>query len=140
MEKEWTVGSEVKRRRRALDLTQEQVGEKLSVNKSLVGHWESGHTTIKLSHLKRLADVLGCAMRDLVSSEPVEPFDLIRRNAAAHGVMPVFDQSMSDIEFVTLATNLVFNCSAQQRKMLRALLSSADSADDGKTEETGSLI
>lgn len=57
----------IKKRRTAMHLTQQKLGERVGVSQSAVGMWESGIRTPQTKILLKLAEVLGCTVDDLVS-------------------------------------------------------------------------
>lgn len=64
------MGSRLKEKRTDLGLTQKQLAERARVSWRTVQVWESsGTATAKAGALKRVADVLGCNMEELVDGE-----------------------------------------------------------------------
>lgn len=57
----------IKKRRRAMHLTQQKLGERIGVSQSAVGMWESGVRTPQTKFLLKLAQALGCTVDDLLS-------------------------------------------------------------------------
>lgn len=60
------------RLRRSADMTQCELAAKLQVNKSLVGHWETGLCLPRFVNLVHLAELLGCSLDDLMRGEVLE--------------------------------------------------------------------
>lgn len=56
----------ISERRRAANLTQEDVASKLGVSRQTVGKWESGRATPELDKLVALCDLLECSLDELV--------------------------------------------------------------------------
>lgn len=55
------MGDRIKERRTALGLTQEELGDKLGVQKSAIAKYENGRVeNIKRSVIQKMAEVLGC--------------------------------------------------------------------------------
>lgn len=54
-----------------MDLTQAELGKRLSVNQQLVARWEIGETNPKLHHLVALVAALGVSADQLLGIEPV---------------------------------------------------------------------
>ena len=68
MEKE-TTGERIRLRRKALNLTQKAVAEKISVSHVAISQWEKEETLPRGENLLRLAEVLGCAPAWLVDGD-----------------------------------------------------------------------
>ena len=62
--------------RKALQLTQEDIADKLGVTRQSVAKWESGETVPDLDKCKLLADTLGVSLDDLANYESDENFGL----------------------------------------------------------------
>ncbi len=56
----------ISERRRASNLTQEDVASRLGVSRQTIGKWESGKATPELDKLVALCDLLGCSLDELV--------------------------------------------------------------------------
>ena len=57
-----TMGNRIKERRKALHMTQDELGEKLGVQKSAVAKWENGRVeNIKRSVIQKMATILECS-------------------------------------------------------------------------------
>ena len=52
--------------RKAAGLTQQQLADKMGVNRSTVAMWETGVNAPKTKMLLALAEVLGCSVEDLL--------------------------------------------------------------------------
>lgn len=68
MEKE-TTGERIRFRRKALNLTQKAVAEKISVSHVAISQWEKEETLPRGENLLRLAEALGCAPAWLVDGD-----------------------------------------------------------------------
>ena len=66
------IGSRVKQRRKALNLTQEKLAEKLSVSVGYVSQVERGITKISLDLLGEISDILACDIAELVTDSSVK--------------------------------------------------------------------
>lgn len=62
--------------RKALQMTQEDIAEKLGVTRQSVAKWESGETVPDLDKCKFLADIFGVSLDDLANYESDENFGL----------------------------------------------------------------
>lgn len=78
MATEVPVGTRIKKRRQVLGLTQQQLAERLDVNRSTVADWERGKH-FPLRYLGKVEDVLGISLSDDGPEPPVIPPDLQRR-------------------------------------------------------------
>lgn len=72
-----TVGDKIKARRKALGLTQTELGEKLGVQKNAVSKWECGRVDdIPGSKIRAMAALFGVAPSYLIDDEEdAVPFD-----------------------------------------------------------------
>jgi transcriptional regulator with XRE-family HTH domain len=61
--------SEMKRRRARLAITQAELAEHADVRLATIGRLEIGNRRPSIDLLERLADVLGCRVRDLLVEE-----------------------------------------------------------------------
>lgn len=66
------IGSRIKQKRKALNLTQENLAEKLSVSVGYVSQVERGITKISLDLLGEISDILGCDIAELVTDSSVK--------------------------------------------------------------------
>lgn len=65
-----TIGDRIKKQRKSLDLTQEELGTKIGVTKSSVSQWESGMTkSLTGKNLTGLAEALGVTEKWLVTGK-----------------------------------------------------------------------
>lgn len=62
--------------RKVLQLTQEDVAEKLGVTRQSVAKWESGESVPDLDKCKQLAEIFGVSLDDLANYEPEENLGL----------------------------------------------------------------
>ena len=62
--------------RKLLQLTQEDLAEKLGVTRQSVAKWEAGESIPDLDKCKQLADVFGVSLDDLANYEPEENLGL----------------------------------------------------------------
>ncbi len=65
------LGQRIMRRRQALDMTQEELAQRVNVNRSTIGNWESGKHFPK-RYLGKLEAVLGIAL-DPPDDQPLSP-------------------------------------------------------------------
>ena len=62
--------------RKLMNLTQEDVAEKVGVSRQAVAKWEAGDTTPDLEKARLLAETLGVSLDDLTNYEPAERMGL----------------------------------------------------------------
>ena len=62
--------------RKLLQLTQEDLAEKLGVTRQSVAKWEAGESIPDLDKCKQLADIFGVSLDDLANYEPEENLGL----------------------------------------------------------------
>ena len=60
------TGREIRKRRRAQDMTQEQLAEAVGVSVSFIGHIERGARVMSLNTFVRICRALGCAIDDII--------------------------------------------------------------------------
>ena len=72
-----TVGEKIKAERKALGLTQTELGEKLGVQKNAVSKWECGRVDdIPSSKIKAMAAIFGVSPSYLIDDEAAPPVRL----------------------------------------------------------------
>lgn len=62
-------GSEILKRRKALGLTQKELGVKCGVSAVTIGHWENNRNQFNAVNLFRLCAALACAPSDIVEDD-----------------------------------------------------------------------
>ena len=62
--------------RKVLQLTQEDIAEKLGVTRQSVAKWEAGQSIPDLDKCKQLADIFGVSLDDLANYEPEDNLGL----------------------------------------------------------------
>ena len=62
--------------RKVLQMTQEDIAEKLGVTRQSVAKWEAGDSVPDLDKCKQLADIFGVSLDDLANYEPDEDLGL----------------------------------------------------------------
>ena len=60
------IGAAIRKRRRAQDMTQEQLAELAGVSVSFIGHIERGTRKMSLDTFASICRALGCALGDIV--------------------------------------------------------------------------
>jgi transcriptional regulator with XRE-family HTH domain len=75
----------LKRRRKALGLTQEEAAKRAGINKSTLNQIEQGKRQARVSTLKKLADALNCEVQDFFpKGEPPSPEFELDREGGTH--------------------------------------------------------
>lgn len=64
-----TIGSYIAQKRRAKNLTQEQLAEKLGVSNRTISKWENGKCMPDYSIIQKLCDALGVTLPELMDGE-----------------------------------------------------------------------
>lgn len=59
----------LKEMRNKASLTQQEVADKLKIDRSSVAKWESGEVMPRSDKLKQLSEILGCTVDDLLSDQ-----------------------------------------------------------------------
>ena len=62
--------------RKILQMTQEDIAERVGVTRQSVAKWEAGESVPDLDKCKQLADIFGVSLDDLANYEPDENFGL----------------------------------------------------------------
>lgn len=62
--------------RKILQMTQEDIADKVGVTRQSVAKWEAGESVPDLDKCKQLADIFGVSLDDLANYEPAENFGL----------------------------------------------------------------
>jgi len=62
--------------RKILQMTQEDVADKVGVTRQSVAKWEAGESVPDIDKCKQLADIFGVSLDDLANYEPAENFGL----------------------------------------------------------------
>lgn len=75
--------------RKILQMTQEDIAEKVGVTRQSVAKWESGESIPDLEKSKQLADIFGVSLDDLANYEPEENFGLRLPPKGKHFFGPV---------------------------------------------------
>lgn len=80
-----SIGSTIKERRKALGLTQVQLGEKVFKSAQVVSNWERGYTTgITAEDIKNISSALMIPLKNLIEENPfVEKVGLFELNEKA---------------------------------------------------------
>lgn len=58
----------IKEKRESKNLTQEELGKKVGVNRSAVAMWEAGEALPRADKLPEIAKILGCSIDDLFTA------------------------------------------------------------------------
>lgn len=58
-----------KRFRLLASMSTEEAARRIGVCPSNIGHWEAGRTQPRVSRLRRIADVYGCTIADLLDDD-----------------------------------------------------------------------
>ncbi len=59
----------LKEARNRAGLTQQDIADKLKIDRSSVAKWESGEVMPRADKLKQLSEILGCTIDDLLSEQ-----------------------------------------------------------------------
>lgn len=64
------LGTRIHRLRKSQGITQVQLAEQLGVSQQTITAYESGNRRVPISHLPRLAALLGASIEELIGEEP----------------------------------------------------------------------
>ncbi len=73
-----SIGEIIKTKREELGMTQQEIAEKLFVSRQTVSRWESGSRCPDLITAKKIANVLGITVDDLVPSEDLANYTPVK--------------------------------------------------------------
>ena len=77
------IGRFIAENRKAKDMTQKELAEKLNVSDKTVSRWENGNYMPDLSMLKPLSEVLGISLNELLSGEYITQENVIEKAEAS---------------------------------------------------------
>ncbi len=86
-----TLGDKISERRKARGWTQEFFSEKVGVHNRHVSRWETNKMRPSLTTLRKIADVLGMDVDDLLSDQPVA-------GASSTKLDPIVQKKMEDVQ------------------------------------------
>ncbi len=66
------IGKFIAKQRKAKELTQEELAEKLGITKNAVSKWERGLCLMDMSLLKPLSEILEVSVNDILAGETIE--------------------------------------------------------------------
>lgn len=83
-----TIGERITKARKAVGLTQEELGRRLGVSASMVSQYETGARTPKVDTIKRFSAALNAPILDVLTDE--------RRAAVARALLPLATRVQPD--------------------------------------------
>ncbi len=66
----YEIGQRIRKNRKALELSQEELAEKVGISATHMSHIETGNTKLSLAVFAKLAKALGCRADDLLFERP----------------------------------------------------------------------
>ncbi len=66
----YEIGQRIRKSRKALDLSQEELAEKVGISATHMSHIETGNTKLSLAVFVSIAEALGCRTDDLLFERP----------------------------------------------------------------------
>jgi transcriptional regulator with XRE-family HTH domain len=70
------IGAKMKRLRETAGLSQQQVADFLEVDQTTISKCENGERRFQTDQLEQLADLFGCAIKNIVSDDIVTPLHI----------------------------------------------------------------
>lgn len=70
--KDINFASNLKRFRERMELSKEELGQKLGVSGATIGYWESGRNEPRMGKLENIAETLGVTTYELLFIQPVD--------------------------------------------------------------------
>lgn len=83
-----TIGERIMEARKAVGLTQEELGKRIGVSASMVSQYETGARTPKIGTIQRFSDALNAPIMDVLTDE--------RRAAVAQALLPLATRVQPD--------------------------------------------
>ena len=74
-----SIGKNIKEKRKALNITQEELAEKLNVTRQAVSNWENGKTEPDIGTLTKMAQIFDISIDELVGGKRFGIFDRISK-------------------------------------------------------------
>ncbi len=68
-----TLGESIKKHRKVIGLSQEELGQKLFVSRQTISLWENDQTVPTIDNLMRLREIFGVPVDEILSGENIEP-------------------------------------------------------------------
>ncbi len=90
------LGERIRELRRAVEITQEELGEKAELNYKYIGELERGKVNVSLDSLTRIADALKVKIGDLFSKETIAVQKLIIKEKS-----PLSKISSQDLQLIS---------------------------------------
>ena len=74
------VGNQIRKRRQALGLSQEELAQRLYVSRVTVSHWETGRTLPDVQSMLLIANLFGTTIDELVRGDVDEMREMVEKN------------------------------------------------------------
>lgn len=96
------LGERIRELRKSAGITQEELGEKASLNYKFIGELERGQVNVSIDSLARIADALGVRIGDLFSKEKVTLQKVLIKEKS-----PLSKISPTDLQLIKKALRLL---------------------------------
>lgn len=93
-----SFGERMKYYRKALNLTQQELAQRLNVTNQTISSWEINRTEPNMGTVAKISDILGCGVDDLVGE--VHPAHTETKNAREDFVLKRYRIASEDIKIV----------------------------------------
>ncbi len=74
------IGKFIALKRKSVNLTQEELAEKLGITKNAVSKWERGLCLMDMSLLKPISEILGVSINEILAGEKIEEKDIEKKS------------------------------------------------------------
>ncbi len=74
------IGKFIALTRKSVNLTQEELAEKLGISKNAVSKWERGLCLMDMSLLKPLSEILGVSVNEILAGEKINEKDIEKKS------------------------------------------------------------
>jgi len=111
-----TIGENIRKQRKAANLTQKSLGEKCNMPDSQIRQYELDKVTPRLEQLQRIADALNIKLSDLIDSKYIPELAI---NAIENIIQKIPDDA--DIEIIEFLSQLNDNGIQKAKELLYLL-------------------
>lgn len=105
------IGNNIRFLREKINLTQQQLADKLNVSFTTISSWETGNSEPKMGMLERIATIFSCDKTDIMDDElKVMYSDIIRRNEIKELLRHLSKDDLIKVhDYITLIISSKFN-------------------------------
>ena len=79
-----TTGQRIKAARKAVGMTQKELGDKLGLSFQSIAQWENDLRNPKMETLERIADALDVPLSEICSKDLLKNYEILKRHREDH--------------------------------------------------------